>query len=440
MRTDMKILSVTAGVILVTVIMTTSACRMQDTKPQPYEYTGTNAIKQGEYYENERIKDAERTVVMTLEELGYPDLEIAGGEEGESPAIEYTLPDDGTQGPDKWYIIDFHFLIEFEEDTGGGFCDVQAVPLGSVQFETIKVNDSPYIRIVGNDPASSSSTRMDIRYYAYIPQGIIVPGKNEITFKVEQSQRAKVKSLTIYNDTSIELTSVPPYDESTPPPEAIETFYGVSPELTAKLERICLADPRIEELVKDREYILVVDGHTIENKDYNLALGVRLKDNITSEQFQEWMNGGRQDSDIIREYVGVLDIGYSASYDIVIDMEKEAVIELIKREKPDSGIPELTPAEKQRAVEIALADATLRQILEGKEYDIAPDGIGVWHSGTTKLGAVFEVYFKQTYKIDCELPRYQSTPYQYSGEAGKLMVGVLLEENRVAEIIPLSIP
>jgi hypothetical protein len=244
----------------------------------------------------------------------------------------------------------------------------------------------------------------------------------------------------IYKDTGIEVTTVPPFDKSIPPPEAIETFYGVSPELTAKLERICLADPRIQELLKDREYSFVVDGHTIENKDYNLALGVRLKDNITNEQFQEWMDGGRQDSGIIREYVGVLDIGYSARYDIAIDIQKEAVTELIKEARTNPGIPELTPVEKQRAVEIALADTTLCQILEGKEYEIAPEGIGVWHTGTTKLGAVFEVDFKQTYKIDCELPRYQSTPYHYSGEAGKLMVGVLLEENRVADIIPLPIP
>jgi len=435
--TGMKILSVTVGVILVTAIITTSACRMQDTKPQPYEYTSTHEIKPVDYYENNRIKDAERTAVMTLEQLGYPDLVIAGGEEAESPAIEYTLLDDGAQGPDKWYIIDFHFLIEFEEDTGGGFCEVSASPVASVQFDTMRVNDAPFIRVGGQ---SVTSTRVDVHYYNYITLSSTNPGKNEMTFKYKEYQGTKVKSVTIYRDTGIEVTTVPPHDESIPPPEAIETFYGVSAELTTKLERICLADPRIEELLKDREYSFVVDGHTIENKDYNLSLGVRLKDNITGEQFQEWMNGGRQDSDIIREYVGVLDIGYSARYDIAIDIQKEAVTELIKEARTNPGIPELTPVEKQRAVEIALADTTLRQILEGKEYKIAPGGIGVWHSGTTKLGAVFEVDFMQTYKIDGELPRHQSAPYRYSGEAGKLMVGVLLEENRVADIIPLPIP
>jgi hypothetical protein len=433
----MKILSITAGVILVAVMMTISACRMQDTESQPYEYTSTGEIKKVEYYESERIKDAGRTAVVNLEQLGYSDLELAGGEEAESPALEYTLPDDATRGTDQWYIIDFHFLIEFEEDTGGGFCEVVANPLGSVELETMKVNEAPFVRVGGQ---SVTSTRVEVRYYNYVMLSSVKLGKNEMSFKYKEYQGTKVKNVTVFNDTGIELTSVPPYDESIPAPEAVEGFYGVSAELTAELERICLADPRIEELIKDRQYSFVVDGHTIENKDYNLALGVRLKDDTTSEQLQKWLEDGRQDSDIIREYVGVLNIGYSARYDIAIDIEKEAVIELIKEERANPGIPELTPAEKQRAVEIALADATLRQILAGKEYDIAPEGIGVWHSGTTKLGAVFEVNFTQPYKIDSELPRYQSVPYHYTGEIGKLLIGVLLKENRVADIIPLPIP
>jgi hypothetical protein len=434
----MKMLSVMAGIILVAAVMATSACRTQDTGPQPYEYTHTTKLKQLEIYENERIKTADRSLVMTLEQLGYDDLQILVGEEAESPVIEYTLPEADPGGADRWYIFYFHFLIEFDETTGVGFGDVQVGPLGSVQFETLKVNNSPYIRFVCNNLVSSSSLRMDIRYYAYALEGATVPGKNEITFKVEQNQRAKVKSLTIFNDTGLELTSVPPYDEIIPLPGVLEPFYGVSPELTATLEQICLADPRIQELVKNREYSFVVDGRTIENKDYNLAVGVRLKEDITSEQLQEWLKGGRQDSELIIEYVGSLDIGYSASYDIVIDKENGAIAELTQREKIGSGIPELTPAEKQRAVEIAFADSTFRQILEGKEYEIAPEGIGVWHDGETKLGAVFEVWFSRSYQIEAKLPRHGSDPYLYSGEITRLMIGVLLDDNRVANIIPLN--
>jgi len=413
-----------------------------EAKPEPYEYTHITELKKFEIYENERIEDAERSVVATLEQLGYGDLALAGGEEAETPVIEFTLPDGATQGPDTWYIINFHFLIEFEADTGGGFCNVRAKPGASVQFETLRVNDSPYIRIPGNEPISSTSIRMEVRYYNYMPESGIRPGENEMAFSFKEYQGARVKSVTVYSNTAIETTALSPRsaEASSPAPEGYEPFYGVSPELTERLERICLADPAIQGLIEGREYSFTVDGHTVAGKDYNLAVGVRLEDDIGSERFQEWMDGGRQDSDIIREYVGVLNIGYNEKYHITIDIEREMVSELLEEESAGPGIPEVTAEEKQRAVTISLADTTLQQILAGKEYQIAPEGIGVWHEGETKLGAAFEIQFDQPYQIASELPRYQNDTYYYSGEAERLMISVLLEENRVATIIAISPP
>jgi hypothetical protein len=430
----MKKLLAAAVIVLALVTMLSSGCNKLATELKPYEYTGTSEIKQVEYYETERIRDAERTVVMTLEQLGYYDLGLMGGEV-ESPAMAYTLPDDATQGPDKWFIVNFHFLIEFEEDTGGGFCEVRASPLGSVELETQKVNDAPFIRVGGQ---SVTSTRVDVHYYNYMGISDVKPGKNEMSFKYTEYQGTKIKSVTVFNDTGIELTSVPPYDESIPPPEAVEAFYGVSPELTARLEQICLADPRIRELLKDREYSFIVDGHTIENKDYNFALGVRLKDDITSEQFREWMHGGRQDSSIIREYVGVLNIGYNEKYHIVIDVDKKELSELIHEEKSGTGIPELTMEDKQHAIEIALADTTVQKILAGKQYELAPEGrIGIWHKGDKKLGVIFEVHFDKPYFISYEVDLDgKAPPYLFSGEVKVITVNVLLEENRVTRIIP----
>jgi len=263
-------------------------------------------------------------------------------------------------------------------------------------------------------------------------------------FKLKEFQGTKVKSVRVLGDTAIESTSVPPEAQGTgpsPEPQGLEPFYGVSPELTARLEQICLADPRVQELVKDRVYSFVVDGQTVEDKDYNLAVGVRLIKDITSQEFKEWMDIGRQDSSIIREYVGVLNIGYNEKYHIVIDFEKGELSELTREEKSSPGIPEVTAEEKQRAIKIALADTTVRQILEGKKYEVAPNGeIGVWHSGNTKLGVAFEIRFDRPYQIDAELPRYQSGTYHYSGEAERLNVNVLLAENRVASIVPISPP
>ncbi len=166
---------------------------------------------------------------------------------------------------------------------------------------------------------------------------------------------------------------------------------------------------------------------------------MRLKDGVSSEEFRKWMESGRQDSSLIGEYVGVLNIGYN-KYHIVIDAEKEEIKGLVREEKSGT-IPEATVEDKKRGVTIALADATVQQILKDKDYQIAPEGgIGVWHSGATKLGVAFEIVFDKPYTIDGTLPRYQESTYHFSGEVTELMIGVLLEENRVANIIPLSFP
>jgi hypothetical protein len=222
------------------------------------------------------------------------------------------------------------------------------------------------------------------------------------------------------------------------PSTAFEGFYSVCPELEAELEQIVLADPEVQALLEGKDYSFTVDGHTIEGQDYNLAVGVRLKDEVTSEEFMDWMSGGRQDSSLIKEYVGILNIGYNDKYYFTIDREAGLVVEM-QYEAGHGVIPEVTGEEKQLAVEIAMADATVQQLLAGKEYVIAPeDRIGVWHSGSTKLGVAFEIEFAQIYFIDMDLPRYPGEPVHVSGEVEGVIINVLLEENRVAEITPIA--
>jgi len=102
-----------------------------------------------------------------------------------------------------------------------------------------------------------------------------------------------------------------------------------------------------------------------------------------------------------------------------------------------SPIPEVTAPEKSRALEIALADTTVHQLLEGKKYQIAPNGkIGVWHVGDTKLGVVFTIKFEQLYEMDFDqlLNTEDQVSHHFSGKAAALQVNVLLSENRVAKI------
>ncbi len=235
------------------------------------------------------------------------------------------------------------------------------------------------------------------------------------------------------------LNQPPSVSEEESVPRIEEGFYGVGPVLNAKLEQIALADPAIKTLLEGEESIYVIDGHQVNNQNYNLSVGVRITENITTEQFREWMDSGREDPDLITEYVGVLQIGYNTKYDIVFDMEQEIVSELTPREASSVVIPEVTADEKEKALKIALADPTLKQLLEGKKYRIAPDNkIGVWHTGETKLGVAFEISFEIVYTIDAYLPRYQHESTRVTGEVEGLIIDVLLEENRVASIVPIS--
>ena len=402
-------------IFLLTMLLVASCTRPgSEIKPEPYEYTSTNETKQIEYYENERIRDAERMVVMTLEQLGYSDLELAGGKEAESPAVEYTLPDDATQGPDKWYIIDFHFLIEFDETTGGGFCDVQASPLGSLQFETQKVNDSPYIRIVGNDPASSTSSRMDVRYYNYVSQQSIKPGKNEMTFSCKEYQGTKEKSVTVYKDTGIAVTGTPPSE--------YEAGQKLTPEEIAKAKEIAFSDSKVQELAEGKEYALRI----------NRADGlIRLASDPPDD-----------DIDIRLVFAGtymIEDIEASA-LDIFVDLNEQAVTYVFPL--GTSGMPELTASEKERAVAIALSDANVKGLLEEKKYEITR--IGICQGGPVgRLGANMDITFDKAYQFTGDFPYFPDERTHLDQSIEGIEVFVNLKDEMVVQIWPdtvLEIP
>jgi hypothetical protein len=218
---------------------------------------------------------------------------------------------------------------------------------------------------------------------------------------------------------------------------AFKPFYGVSPELKAELEQIAFSNSEIQELTQGKDSNFVADGQAIHDKDFSLAVGVYLQDDITKEEFREWIKGGRQDSSLIKEYVGVLNIGYNDKYQIVIDKANDTITSISQKETARPDIPEVSTLEKQHAIEIALADTTVQQLLKGKNYQIAPDGkIGVWHEGDTKLGVAFQIDFDQPYTIDMTLPKYNSEACHIVGEVEGVIIDVLLGENRVAMIVP----
>jgi len=380
------------------------ACGGVDTELQPYKYTSTNEIKQVEYYENDRIKDAARTPVITLEQLGYSDFVLTGGEAAEGPAIEYTLPDDATQGPDRWYIFVFHFLIEFDGGTGGGFCNVGASPLGSVQFETKKVNDAPFIRV---GEQSVTSTGVEVHYYSFAGLSHVKPGKNEMSFKYKGYQGTKVKSVIVYKDTGISVTATAPseYDEG----------QKVTAAEREKAKEIAFQDPRVQQMIEGKEYA----------------------ERITKSYGTIGLAGEPPDDDIeirlVFKGMPMIDGIEAGALDIFVDLNERAVTWLSPLNV--SGMPELTAGEKDRAVKIALVDTAVRGLLEGKEYEITR--IGICQGGPVgRLGANMDIVFDKAYQFTGEFPYFPDEMKYLDQSLKGIEVFVNLKDGAAVQIWP----
>ncbi len=409
-----KLLALTS-IILAGVIMLSSACEVQEPgskKPEPYEYTHTTELRQFELYEYDHIKDIDRSVVMTLSELGYPDLTLVGEEQSKAPSVEYMLPVDATQGPDTWYIIHFHFLIEFDEATGGGFCWVSAkVNDGtgaSVEFETLTVNDSPFIR-VGSQ--SSTSTRMEVHYYNYMGSMGVKPGENVMTFSLKESKGAKVKSLLVFSDTGIESTTVPPskyYEEQ-----------KLSQEEQAKAKEIAFSNPRVQEIAAGKEYSVRITR----------ANGVvRVKGEVPEDEAEVRL--------VFATTYMIEDVQASA-LDIFVDFDEGKVTYLFPLSP--SGMPELTDSVKEKAMEIALSDPDVQELLEGKKYEITR--IGPSQGGPVgRLGANMDITFDKAYPFKGDFPSFPEKTDYLDAQITRLEVFVNLKEGRVVQIFPMIVP
>ena len=406
-----KLLAI-ASIILIGVIMLSSACEVQapETELEPYEYTHTTELKQFELYEYDHIKDIDRSAVMTLGQLGYPDLTLAGGEEADSPSVEYMLPEDATQGPDTWYIIHLHFLIEFDEKTGGGFCWVTAnvndMAGASVEFETLTVNDSPFIRISG-EPATSTSTRMEVRYYNYISSMGVKPGKNVLTFSYKQYQGTKIKSVTIFNDTGIESTTVPPsdYDEER----------KLTQEEQEKAKEIAFSDPRVQAIAEGKEYAIRITK----------ADGIpRPADEPPDDDIEVRL--------VFAKTYMIEDVGAGA-LDIFVDLDEGKVTYLFPLSP--SGMPELTESVREKAVDIALSDADVQNLLEEKDYTITR--IGHCQGGPVgRLGANMDITFDKAYPFQGIFPYFPEERNYLDQPIEGIEVFVNLKEERVVQIWP----
>lgn len=212
-------------------------------------------------------------------------------------------------------------------------------------------------------------------------------------------------------------SSVPPLPSETTQP-AITPFpeppqiLRLGVEEDRKLRGIVLADSKIRELIKDKSYDFTVSGQQVKGEDWNLSVGVILKDGLTNEQRQKFIQGslaGQTEHSLVAKYMGILVVGdmvlplpgYVDVYDVLINYQQTKVESITLEPRSDKQIPQLTLDERKQAVTLALNDTRLQGILKDKSYQVAPTGVHVaLDNNLNKEGAAFEIWLDGKYSID----------------------------------------
>ena len=131
---------------------------------------------------------------------------------------------------------------------------------------------------------------------------------------------------------------------------------------------------------------------------------------------------------------------------------KTAVSDNRTAPKPEKLVlPKLTEAEKQRAIEIALSDPRVQELLEGKKYEIVDTGL--WHAtaehGLKKLGAALKISFDKVYWIEYDWPylefdekmtSFEEKTVHRSRMVKEIAICVHLESGRIASMHPAPLP
>ncbi|MFC1937621.1 hypothetical protein ACFLWY_03580 [Chloroflexota bacterium] len=96
---------------------------------------------------------------------------------------------------------------------------------------------------------------------------------------------------------------------------------------------------------------------------------------------------------------------------LVVGFNYQAITGLFtgKQEQPEADAEpihiELTEAEKALAIDIVMNDPRVQELLEGKEYVVAPElyglpGVTALREGQKKLGVVFDIRFDKDYWME----------------------------------------
>jgi len=385
--------------VILTGLLLVSGCASYEPTIAPLsnQNTTNDELEQIVLYEYERIRDAEKTEVVSLEKLGYDNLTLPVGNEVSTPVVEYILPDNATQGPDTWYIFNLHFLIEFEENTGEGFCKVSAKGTGaSVNIETNSVNGAMSIDI-GN--RTYNSARIEVRYYNYMMIRSIKPGRNEMYFTLDQQQEVRVRNVVIYKDSGIITTSTTPSD--------YEEGLKLTEDSQTRAENLVFEHPWVQEVAEGQEYTLrIMKSEGI----------VRPADELPDSDIEVRLVFGK---------TYVIEGVEASALVVLVNLDDAVVTDLFLLDT--NGMPALTESTKERAVAIALNDPVVREELGDKEYTVGR--VGVSTGGPVgRLGANVLFVFNEPFALDPDIP--SAPPRQQTG----VKAFVNLKEGRVVQV------
>lgn len=158
--------------------------------------------------------------VWTLAALGCENTPVAVDQAVEQASLHFRLPSNARQGPDTWYLIRLHFTLEIDSASDNGFLYVSGLTneksAALIKLAVNKTQDelsttvSSVSLVDGQNKRVEHSRFLDITYKNYLQIEGVRPGENVLTFQLERYGGARARSLEIWNDSGIEVSTLAP--------------------------------------------------------------------------------------------------------------------------------------------------------------------------------------------------------------------------------------
>jgi hypothetical protein len=412
----------------------------------------------------------------TMKSLGYADLRLQGKDRFQAVSAEYDLPDDAMQGRKDWYTLNLNLQIEFSEQSTDGECEVIAYANGCIctTFHFYSSTENGTLVITCDDYPVSSLVA-NINYSGYLPShnlffNPVQPGRNFFTILLGQYYGMKVNSITVDENSSIERISVAPpgYERQV----AMRSYLPkLSQDEETRAREIALSDATLQQLVagKGSAIDLICEWDLPQAAGKEARVDVSLDRVYRIEYDWPWPPVPiRKATQHFKCWVSEMTVVVSLDEGKILGIMPERHPIMIDAEdlppelrpagyvsQPKPQIPELTESEKAEAKAVALSDSRVQMLLEGKDFEFAPDsGVGLWQSSKLeKIGAVVEIQLDRPYWIGYDWPTVDYDeqkyycPYYVEATAtyreswvDTLMISINLEDGRVVEIAPLEAP